>query len=127
MPSTASSLHPAPLTSREGKPVSLPLREFKLLCYFVEHAGIPLARDELLREVWGYEGGTSTRTVDVHVTGLRRKLEKNPKRPELILTVVGVGYQFGRGMRTDQRGETPKLVRRCWQKGRRNSPSSNIS
>ncbi|HMK23794.1 MAG TPA: response regulator transcription factor [Terriglobales bacterium] len=86
---------PAGKVIREGKPVFLPLREFKLLCYFVEHAGIPLARDELLREVWGYGAGTSTRTVDVHVARLRRKLEKNPKRPELILTVAGIGYQFG--------------------------------
>jgi DNA-binding response OmpR family regulator len=87
---------PAGKVIREGKPVFLPLREFKLLCYFVEHAGIPLARDELLREVWGYGAGTSTRTADVHVARLRRKLEKNPKRPELILTVAGIGYQFGR-------------------------------
>ncbi len=82
--------------TREGKPVVLLLREFQLLRYFVQHAGIPLARDELLREVWGYEAGTFTRTVDVHVAELRRKLEKNPKHPELILTVSGIGYQFGR-------------------------------
>jgi DNA-binding response OmpR family regulator len=46
--------------------------------------------------VWGYEAGRFTRTVDVHVAELRRKLEKDPKRPELILTVPGIGYQFGR-------------------------------
>ncbi|MGC2196419.1 MAG: response regulator transcription factor [Terriglobales bacterium] len=82
--------------TREGKPVFLLLREFQLLRYLVQHAGIPLARDELLREVWGYEAGTFTRTVDVHVAELRRKLETNPKHPELILTVPGIGYQFGR-------------------------------
>jgi len=80
----------------EGRPVYLPPREFKLLCFLVEHAGIPLAREELLREVWGYGKGTLTRTVDAHVTRLRRRLERNPKRPELILTVAGIGYQFSR-------------------------------
>jgi DNA-binding response OmpR family regulator len=82
--------------TREGKPVFLLRREFELLRYFVRHAGIPLARDAILREVWGYEAGRFTRTVDVHVAELRRKLEKDPKRPELILTVPGIGYQFGR-------------------------------
>ena len=82
--------------TREGKPVVLLRREFELLRYFVQHARLPLARDELQRAVWGYEAGRFTRTVDVHVAALRRKLEKDPKRPELILTVPGIGYQFGR-------------------------------
>ena len=71
------------------------LREFELLRYLVQHAGFPLTRNEILREVWGYEAGMFTRTVDIHVAKLRRKLEENPKRPELILTVPGIGYQFG--------------------------------
>lgn len=87
---------PGRTVTRNGKLVFLHLREFELLRYLVEHAGIPLARDELLHEVWGYEAGTFTRTVDAHVAGLRRKLEENPKRPKLILTVAGIGYQFGR-------------------------------
>jgi two-component system alkaline phosphatase synthesis response regulator PhoP len=70
------------------------VREFELLRYFVEHAGIVLPREKLLREVWGYEVGTFTRTVDVHVAGLRQKLEKDPKKPELILTVHKIGYKF---------------------------------
>jgi len=80
--------------TREGKPVYLSAREFQLLRYFAEHNGITLSRDEILREVWGYEVGTFTRTVDVHVAGLRQKLEKAPKKPELILTVPGIGYKF---------------------------------
>ena len=80
--------------TREGKPVYLSAREFQLLRYFTEHNGITLSRDEILREVWGYEVGTFTRTVDVHVAGLRQKLEKAPKKPELILTVPGIGYKF---------------------------------
>lgn len=80
--------------TREGKSVYLSAREFQLLRYFAEHNGITLSRDEILREVWGYEVGTFTRTVDVHVAGLRQKLEKAPKKPELIITVPGIGYKF---------------------------------
>ncbi len=80
--------------TREGKPVFLLRREFELLRYLVLHAGIPLTREEILREVWGYEAGRLS-TVDVHVAKLRRKLERDFKRPELILTVPGIGYQFG--------------------------------
>jgi len=80
--------------TREGQPVYLSAREFQLLRYFAEHNGITLSRDEILREVWGYEVGTFTRTVDVHVAGLRQKLERAPKKPELIITVPGIGYKF---------------------------------
>jgi two-component system alkaline phosphatase synthesis response regulator PhoP len=80
--------------TREGKPIYLSAREFQLLRYFTEHNGITLSRDEILREVWGYEVGTFTRTVDVHVAGLRQKLEKAPKKPEMIITVPGIGYKF---------------------------------
>jgi two-component system, OmpR family, alkaline phosphatase synthesis response regulator PhoP len=80
--------------TREGQPVYLSAREFQLLRYFTEHRGITLSRDEILREVWGYEFGTFTRTVDVHVAGLRQKLEKAPKKPEMIVTVPGIGYKF---------------------------------
>jgi len=83
--------------TREGQPVYLSAREFQLLRYFTEHNGITLSRDEILREVWGYEVGTFTRTVDVHVAGLRQKLEKAPKKPEMILTVSGIGYKKFQG------------------------------
>ena len=81
---------------REGKPVYLSAREFQLLRYFIDHEGVTLSRDELLREVWGYKVGTFTRTVDVHVASLRLKLEKSPQRPSLILTMPGIGYRFQR-------------------------------
>ena len=80
--------------SREGQPISLSAKEFQLLRYFVEHRGATISRDELLHEVWGYDALPSTRTVDVHVAWLRQKLEKDPKNPQLILTVVGLGYKF---------------------------------
>ena len=80
--------------TRDGKPVYLTAREFQLLRYFVERAGTTVPRDELLRSIWGYEADTLTRTVDTHVKSLRQKLEENPKKPELIVTVSGVGYRF---------------------------------
>ena len=86
--------------TRAGKPVYLTGREFQLLRYFIERAGTTIPRRELLQSVWGYEADTLTRTVDTHVASLRQKLEENPKRPELIVTVSGVGYKFvghGRG------------------------------
>ena len=80
--------------SRNGKPVRLSAREFQLLRYFIEHRGATLSRDQVLKDVWGYSADTFTRTVDVHVASLRQKLEKDPKQPELILTVQGLGYKF---------------------------------
>jgi two-component system, OmpR family, alkaline phosphatase synthesis response regulator PhoP len=79
---------------RDGIPVTLSAREFQLLCYFAEHPGTILSRSEILNDVWGHDAFTLTRTVDVHVVGLRQKLERDPKRPGLILTVPGVGYKF---------------------------------
>jgi two-component system alkaline phosphatase synthesis response regulator PhoP len=80
--------------SRDGHAVSVSAKEFQLLRYFVEHRGATLSRDELLREVWGYDVTPSSRTVDVHVAWLRQKLEKDPRNPQFILTVVGLGYKF---------------------------------
>jgi two-component system alkaline phosphatase synthesis response regulator PhoP len=80
--------------TRGGEHVYLTAREFQLLCYFAEHQGMTLSRDELLREVWGHETGTFTRTVDVHVASLRQKLERVPKKPEMIITIPGLGYKF---------------------------------
>lgn len=80
--------------TRGNQGINLSAREFQLLRYFVEHTGATLSRDELLKEVWGYSTETFTRTVDVHVASLRQKLEKDPKHPELIITVQGLGYKF---------------------------------
>ena len=80
--------------TRDDRPVNLTAREFYLLRYFAEHQGTTLTRDELLREVWGHRGGTFTRTVDMHVASLRHKLEPSPKKPEMIVTVQGIGYRF---------------------------------
>src|SRR5262245_29043692 len=80
--------------TRAGQPIDLSAREFKLLRHFIEHRGATLSRDELLSDVWGYDEMPLTRTVDVHVAGLRQKIENNPKSPEFILTIHGLGYKF---------------------------------
>ena len=80
--------------TREGKHIDLTGREFQLLCYLIERAGTTVPRTEILQSLWGYGNNSFTRTVDVHVAGLRRKLEANPERPELIVTISGVGYKF---------------------------------
>jgi len=79
---------------RQGERLELSAQEFRLLSYFIRHAGATLSRNELLDEVWGYESIPTTRTVDVHVSWLRQKLEPNPHRPRYILTIHGLGYKF---------------------------------
>lgn len=79
---------------RNDQPVELSVREFALLRFFIEQCGATLSRQELLVEVWSYDAGTLTRTVDVHVGMLRQKLEDDPKQPRHFLTVRGLGYKF---------------------------------
>ena len=79
---------------QKGAALDLSAKEFQLLKYFIEHRGATVSRDELLHEVWGYNNTPSTRTVDVHVAWLRQKLEPNPRIPQYILTVHGMGYKF---------------------------------
>lgn len=80
--------------TRDGVPVPLSTQEFRLLSYFVRHSGLLLSREQILREVWGYCVDAMTRTLDVHIASLRQKLEVDPKRPNLIRTVRGMGYRF---------------------------------
>jgi two-component system, OmpR family, alkaline phosphatase synthesis response regulator PhoP len=79
---------------KDGRPVALSAKEFSLLCCFIAHRGAVLSRDALLNRVWGYEAMPNTRTVDVHVAGLRQKLEDRPSHPRFIVTVHGMGYKF---------------------------------
>ncbi len=79
---------------RCGVPVELSLKEFQLLRHFIEHRGVVLSRDELLDRVWGYDATPVTRTVDVHVSWLRQKLEADPAHPTFILTAHRRGYKF---------------------------------
>ena len=77
-----------------AQPVELSAMEFKVLQYFIENRGKVISRDELLDEVWGYDATPTTRTVDVHIAWLRQKLEDNPRYPQHIQTVHGLGYKF---------------------------------
>ncbi|MGE0463223.1 MAG: response regulator transcription factor [Vicinamibacterales bacterium] len=80
--------------TKAAEPLELSAKEFQLLRYFIENRGTTLSREKLLQDVWGYTATPSTRTVDVHVAWLRQKLEPNPRAPQYILTVHGMGYKF---------------------------------
>ena len=80
--------------TRDGAPVSLSMREFALLRFFVDHPGETLSRTRLLTSVWGYHASMFTRTVDVHVAALRQKLEDDPHQPRHFVTVQRLGYKF---------------------------------
>ncbi|TDT35286.1 DNA-binding response OmpR family regulator [Streptomyces sp. BK208] len=79
--------------TKDGTELALTLREFDLLTFFLRHPGRAFAREELMREVWGWDFGDLS-TVTVHVRRLRGKVEDDPARPRLIQTVWGVGYRF---------------------------------
>jgi len=82
------------LVTRDNKALNMSAREFKLLQYLIEHSGATVSRDELLNEVWGYNSLTTTRTVDVHISSLRQKIEEDPRHPKSIVTIHGFGYKF---------------------------------
>jgi two-component system alkaline phosphatase synthesis response regulator PhoP len=77
-----------------GTSAALLPREYKLLCYLIANRGFTLSRDRLLDEVWGYDSTVTTRTVDVHVASLRQKIEPDPRHPQYVLTIHGMGYKF---------------------------------
>ena len=79
---------------KDGKPLSLSAREFRLLQYFIEHRGEVVTREQLLDSVWDYDSAPLTRTVDMHVAKLRKKVEDNPGDPQMIVTVHRLGYKF---------------------------------
>lgn len=79
---------------RNGSSVVLSPLEYKLLRYFIGHRAMIIPRNQLLDEVWGYNAILSTRTVDMYISGLRQKIESDPKHPEYLITVYGFGYKF---------------------------------
>jgi DNA-binding response OmpR family regulator len=90
----AVEIHPASRTVTRGdQPVSLSPKEFDLLLTLVRRRGAVVSRLELLKEVWGYSADVMTRTVDIHIAELRRKLEDDPSKPKHILTVWKAGYR----------------------------------
>lgn len=79
---------------RNGEPVVLTPLELDLLLTFARHPGVALSRATLLRDVWGHAPDIQTRTVDLHVAELRRKIEPVPSAPRYIVTVFKTGYRF---------------------------------
>lgn len=88
-------INPASRTvAKEGTAVALSPKEFDLLLALVRRRGAVASRVELLREVWGHRVEVMTRTVDIHIAELRRKLENDPSQPRHILTVWKAGYRL---------------------------------
>ncbi|MDZ7807781.1 MAG: response regulator transcription factor [Gracilimonas sp.] len=78
----------------DGEEVELTSREVELIRYLLKSANEPVSRDELLEKVWRYEFSTNTRTVDVHISKLRAKIEVHPDDPRYLITLHGVGYML---------------------------------
>jgi two-component system, OmpR family, response regulator RegX3 len=76
------------------EPIELSRKEFELLRVLMENAGSVLTREALIDEVWDMNWFGSTKTLDVHISGLRKKLDDDPKEPRYIHTVRGVGFRF---------------------------------
>jgi DNA-binding response OmpR family regulator len=89
------SLDPARHQARlAGEPLELSRKEFELLRVLMDEAGSVITREALLEDVWDMNWFGSTKTLDVHISGLRRKLGDDPKEPSYIHTVRGVGFRF---------------------------------
>lgn len=84
----------AAIVRKAGLEVSLSTKEYQLLRFLADRKGEAVTRETLLRDVWGYSTGTNTRTVDVHMTWLRQKLESDPSQPVHLVTVRGIGYRL---------------------------------
>ena len=80
--------------TKKGQPIEMSLKEFELLKILAENPGRVYSRDVLLEKVWGYEYIGETRTVDVHIRHIRKKIEEDDSNPYYIKTVRGYGYKF---------------------------------
>jgi DNA-binding response OmpR family regulator len=94
----------------DGAPVTLTRKEYELLALLAQNAGEIVPRDALLRQVWGYSEGVRTRTLDVHIRRVRKKLA--PFTGQYIETIFGVGYRF-QPYRQRTSGQWP-VVSRQW-------------
>ncbi len=87
--------HPSThMLMRDGKKVELTILENRILLYFLKNQNKVINRDELMMVVWGYNSDVNTRTLDMHIVRLRKKIENNPEHPMLLQTVRGIGYKF---------------------------------
>lgn len=79
---------------RDGRKIELTILENRILLYFLQNVGKEITREELMEVVWGYSSNVNTRTLDMHVVRLRKKIETNPDKPHYLQTVRGLGYKF---------------------------------
>jgi two-component system response regulator MtrA len=79
---------------RDGKKIELTILENRILLYFLKNKNKVINREELMMEVWGYNADVNTRTLDMHIVRLRKKIENNPDSPQYLQTVRGIGYKF---------------------------------
>ena len=82
------------LLIRDGKKTELTILENRILLYFLKNKNKVINREELMMEVWGYNADVNTRTLDMHIVRLRKKIETNPDSPLYLQTVRGIGYKF---------------------------------
>jgi two-component system, OmpR family, response regulator RegX3 len=83
----------------DGAPVSIPPKEFDLLLLLITYAGRVLTRETIIDRVWGHDYFGDTKTLDVHIKRLRKKIERNPDEPDRIITHRGRGYMFATSSR----------------------------
>jgi len=79
---------------RDGKKIELTILENRILLYFLKNENKVINREELMMEVWGYNTDVNTRTLDMHIVRLRKKIEVNADSPQYLQTVRGIGYKF---------------------------------
>lgn len=79
---------------KKGKPVSMSSKEFDILRYLWKHQQEVISRDDLLKDVWGYDETITSRTVDNFIVKLRKLIEKDPSKPKHIITIHGTGYKL---------------------------------
>ncbi len=79
---------------KENNLIELNQKEFDLLCLLMENSGKTLSKEYVFNKIWGFDSFSEPQTLTVHIKWLRQKIENNPKKPEHILTVWGVGYRY---------------------------------
>ena len=82
------------LAYKDEKPLDLTQKELELLTMFLENQGKTLSKEMLFNKIWGFDSFSETQTLTVHIKWLREKIEDNPKKPNHIVTVWGVGYRY---------------------------------
>lgn len=80
--------------AKKGKPISMTSKDIDILRFFWQHQEQVISRDDLLKQVWGYDESISSRTVDNFIVKLRKIIEKDPSRPKHIITIHGTGYKL---------------------------------